>query len=104
MRNTVRMGQAPLQVPVGVVVLVVFFPGRVGVVLVVVVEVVVGPGVVLVVAPLIVVLVVVVPAAGEAVTGGWKVASTIPQLVAVVSVRQPPCGASALDGLASVPA
>src|SRR5437016_10988138 len=102
MRNTVRMGQAaPLQVPVGVVVLVVFFGGRVVVVLVVVVELVVGPGVVLVVAPLIVVLVVVVLAAGEVVTVGWKVASTITQLVAVASVRLPSCGPSTLDRMSA---
>src|SRR5437867_12933598 len=97
MRNTVRMGQAPLQVPGRVVVVVVFFTGRVVVVLVVVVEVVVGPGVVLVVAPLIVVLVVV----GEGVTVGWKVASTITQLVAVARVRLPSCGPSALDRMSS---
>src|SRR5438552_3335010 len=101
MRNTVRMGQAPLQVPGGVVVLVDVVRGRVVVVLVVVVEVVVWPGVVLVVARLIVVLVVVVLAAGEVVTVGWKVASTITQLVAVARVRLPSCGPSALDRMSS---
>src|SRR5437667_7243720 len=102
MRNTVRMGQAaPLQVPGDVVVLVVVVRGRVVVVLVLVVEVVVAPGVVLVVAPLIVVLVVVVLAAGEVVTVGWKVASTITQLVAVARVRLPSCGPSALDRMSS---
>src|SRR5882724_5107492 len=101
MRNTVRMGQAPLQVPVGVVVLVVLVGGRVVVVLVLVVEVVVGPGVVLVVARLIVVLVVVVVLAAEVATVGWKVASTITQLVAVARVRLPSCGPSALDRMSS---
>src|SRR5213080_1208687 len=91
MRNTVRMGQAPLQVPAGVVV-----------VLVSVVEVVVGPTVVVVVFPLIVVLVVVVVlAAVETVTVGWKVASTITQLVAVPRVRLPSCGPSPLDRTSS---
>src|SRR5439155_5926311 len=94
MRNTVRMGQAPLQVPGRVVVLVV--------VLVLVVEVVVGPTVVVVVFPLIVVLVVVVVlAAVETVTVGWKVASTITQLVAVPRVRLPSCGPSPLDRTSS---
>src|SRR6266566_1109993 len=60
MRNTVWMGQAPVQVPGRVVVLVVVVRGRVVVVLVLVVEVVVGPAVVVVVVPPIVVLVVVV--------------------------------------------
>src|SRR5437016_13890008 len=96
------MGQSPLQAPGGVVVLVVVVRGRVVVVLVLVVEVVVEPVVVLVVAPLIVVLVVVVVlAAGEVVTVGWKVASTITQLVAVARVRLPSCGPSALDRMSS---
>src|SRR5216117_2636831 len=88
MRNTVRMGQAPLQVPAGVVVLVVVVRGRVVVVVVVF--------------PLIVVLVVVVVlAAVETVTVGWKVASTITQLVAVPRVRLPSCGPAALDRMSS---
>src|SRR5438034_8043117 len=100
MRNTVWMGQAPVQVPGRVVVLVVVVRGRVVVVLVV--EVVVGPAVVVVVVPPIVVLVVVVVLdAEEVVTVGWKAASTITQLVAVPRVRLPSCGPSALERMSS---
>src|SRR5438128_6231122 len=102
MRNTVWMGQAPVQVPGRVVVLVVVVRGRVVVVLVLVVEVVVGPAVVVVVVlPIVVLVVVVVLEAEEVVTVGRKAASTITQLVAVPRVRLPSCGPSALDRMSS---
>src|SRR5437016_1671996 len=84
MRNAVWMGQAPVQFPGRVVVLVVVVRGRVVVVLVLVVEV-----------------VVVVLDAEEVVTVGWKAASTITQLVAVPRVRLPSCGPSALERMSS---
>src|SRR6266480_1690912 len=79
MRKTVWMGQAPVQVPGRVVVLVVVVRGRVVVVLVLVV----------------------VLEAEEVVTVGRKAASTITQLVAVPRVRLPSCGPSALDRMSS---